>query len=189
MGLNIKPLLNIHMKRLFIFISILIYAIGSVYSENLTTAQIVQLAKSKSISEISSIAANNGYKLAYKKEGAKGYESYNVTDIAWAFNATYIPSLNSWKFSENFSAIKLLYNNVTNQPETIVYAVSNGSYFHQIRNQITSYGYAFYKEDTTTNSDAIGYCYYNDNLKMYAIFLEYCGRSNYQIHFYHLFIK
>lgn len=165
------------------FILILICTILSVYSANLTTAQIVQLANSKSISAISSIAGKNGYKLAYKKEGAKGYEGYNVMDMAWAFNTTYNPTLNRWEPFGDFSAIKLLYNNDTNQPEVIVYVVSDGANFHQIKNQITSYGYTLFEEDTTSHSDAIGYCYYNDILKLFAIFYEY-DDGGYEIQFY-----
>lgn len=64
--------------------------------------------------------------------------------MAWGYNATYIPSYNGWGYSGNFSAIKLLYNNTTKQPEAIVYVVPDGSYFHRIKSQITAYGYTFY---------------------------------------------
>jgi len=173
------------MKKFISFFLVIIISSISVFAGNLSTAQIAQLAKSKTIAAISSIASSNGYKLAYKKNGANGYEEYNVTDIAWAYNATYVPSLNGWDYLGNFSAIKLLYNNTTKRPETIVYIVSDGSYFHRIKSQITSYGYTFYNEDTNTFNNAIAYCYYNKTLKVYAIFTEYYGNGGYQIHFYH----
>jgi len=173
------------MKRICILLTSAIASIFYTEAGNLTTTQIVNLANSNSISSISSLATSNGYKLAYKRNGANGYEGYNVTDIAWAYNATYIPSVNGWDYSGSFSAIKLLYNNTTKKPETIVYVVSDGSYFHRIKNQITSFGYTFYKEDTNTFNNAIAYCYYNEKQKMYAIFAEYYGNGGYQIHFYH----
>lgn len=105
--------------------------------------------------------------------------------MAWAYNATYVPSMNGWDYTGNFSVIKLLYNNNTRQPETIVFVVSDGEYFHRIKNQITSYGYSFYQEDTNTFNNAVAYCYYNESLKMYAIFAEYYGNGGFQIHFYH----
>lgn len=173
------------MKRVGLLLSFIVSAILSASSANLSTDKIAQLAKAKTISAISNLAPSNGYKLAYKKNGAKGYEGYDVTDIAWAYNATYIPSMNGWDYSGNFSAIKLLYNNRTKQPESIVYVVSDGAYFHSIKNQITAYGYTFYQENTSTFNNAVAYCYYNDSLKMYAIFAEYYGNGGYQIHFYH----
>ena len=173
------------MKRVCLFLSCIFCSFFCALTANLSTAQLAQLVKAKTISAISKIATSNGYKLAYKKSGAKGYEGYNVTDIAWAYNATYVPSMNGWNFSGNFSAIKLLYNNSLKQPETIVFVVSDGAYFHRIKNQITSYGYIYYQEDTNTFSNAVAYCYYNESLKMFAIFAEYYGNGGYQIHFYH----
>ena len=101
------------MKRICILLTVAIASIFYTEAGNLTTTQIVNLANSNSISSISSLATSNGYKLAYKRNGANGYEGYNVTDIAWAYNATYIPSVNGWDYSGSFSAIKLLYNNTT----------------------------------------------------------------------------
>ena len=173
------------MKNFCLLLSLITCSIFSAFSSNLTTAQIAQLAKSKSISAISSIANSNGYKLAYKKNGARGWEGYDVTDMAWGYNATYVPSINNWSYSGNFSAIKLLYNNTSGVPESIVYVLSDGKYFHQIKTQISSYGYKFYMEDTNTFPDAIAYCYFNENLGMYAIFQEAYGNGGYQIHFYH----
>lgn len=173
------------MKKIIIFLTTILCFILSASAGNLTCSQIAQLAKAKTISAISKIASTNGYKLAYKKNGARGYEGYNVTDMAWAYNATYVPSMNGWDYAGNFSVIKLLYNNNTRQPETIVFVVSDGEYFHRIKNQITSYGYSFYQEDTNTFNNAVAYCYYNESLKMYAIFAEYYGNGGFQIHFYH----
>lgn len=173
------------MKRICFLLIMTLCVINNALGADLTTAQIAQLAKAKTISAISNLAVSNGYKLAYKKNGANGYESYNVTDIAWSYNARYIPSMNGWDYSGNFSAIKLLFNNNINQPESIVYVLSAGAYFHRIKDQITSYGYSFYKEDTSTFNNAVAYCYYNANLKIYAIFAEYYGNGGFQIHFYH----
>lgn len=172
------------MKRGSLFFLLLLCVVFNAISENLSTAQITQLAKAKTISTVSNIATSNGYKLAYKKSGAKGYEGYNVTDIAWAYNATYVPSINGWDYFGSFSVIKLLYNNSSKQPETIVFVVSDGTYFHRIKNQISSYGYILFKEDTNMFNNAIAYCYYNESLKKYAIFAEYYGNSAYQIHFF-----
>lgn len=150
---------------------------------NLTTSQLVKLVQCKTISEISSIATSNGYKLSYKRDGAKGYEGYNVTDIAWAYNAKYVPATNQWTFTGNYTAIKLLYNNSTKSPETIVYVVSDGTTFNTIRNQISNFGYQFYQEDINLFRDAVAYCYYNPNVGIFATFAEYYN-GTYQIHFY-----
>lgn len=172
------------MRKTGLTLVLLILSSINLIAGNLTTSQLVTLAKSKTISEISSIASNNGYKLQYKKSGAKGWENYDVTDMAWAYNASYIPSINNWEYTGSFSAIKLLYNNKTRTPESVVYVLSSGTDFHTIRNQISSYGFQFYQEDVNTFKDAIAYCYYNENLRMYAIFAEYFNNSGYQIHFY-----
>ena len=172
------------MKKVFILIVIVLTSFSILAAGNLTTSQLVTLAKSKTISEISSIASNNGYKLQYKKSGAKGWENYDVTDMAWAYNATYLPSINNWEYTGSFSAIKLLYNNKDRTAERIVYVLSSGTDFHTIKNQISSYGFQFYQEDVNTFKDAIAYCYYNENLRMYAIFAEYFNNGGYQIHFY-----
>lgn len=174
------------MKKTILLFPIFFCCFLSALSSNLSTAQIAQLAKSKTISAISSLATSNGYKLSYKKNGANGYEGYNVTDIAWAYNATYVPAMNGWDYTDNFSAIKLLYNNSTRQPETIVFVLSDGTYFNRIINEISSYGYKFYKEDTSTFNNAVAYCYFNETLHICAIFKEYCGNGGYEIHFlYH----
>ena len=41
----------------------------------------------------------------------------------WAYNAKYVPAINSWEFTGNFTAIKLLYNNTSKMPESIVYVL------------------------------------------------------------------
>lgn len=171
------------MKRIFLILSSIIGIVHVALSADLSTEQIVQLAKASTISAISDLANSNGYKLAYKQNGANGFEGYDVTDIAWAYNATFNSSMNGWSYFGNFSAIRLLYNNRTKLPERIVYVVSDGTYFNRIKDQISSYGYVFYREDTNTFNDAVAYCYYNKNLGIYAIFTEYYGNGGYQIHF------
>lgn len=173
------------MKRicslLFLCFCTIIYG----HSSDLTTAQLAQLAKAKSISEVSSLAISNGYKLAYKKDGANGWEGYDVTDMAWGYNATYIPATNNWSYSGNFSAIKILYDNAKGVIANIAYVLSDSKYFLQIKTQITSFGYKLYREDTNTFPNSIAYCFYNENLGLYAIFQELYGNGGFQIHFYH----
>lgn len=170
------------MKSVCFCLSFILSAAFYALSSDLTTAQIATLAKAKSISAISDLATSNGYHLAYKKNGATGYEQYNVTDIAWAYNATYISSIDSWAYSGTYTAIKLLYNNTTKQPESIVFVVSDSAYFYRIKNQITIHGYSFYQEDPNIFNNAIAYCYYNNSLKIHAVFAEYYD-GGYQIHF------
>lgn len=173
------------MKHLISAIVFSLLVVGEVLAGNLNTAQVVKLANAKSISTVSSIANSNGYKLAYKHNGARGWEGYDMTDMAWSYNASYVASSNGWSYSGSFSAIKLLYNNSQNSSESIVYVVSDGKYFNQIKTQISSYGYTFYKEDTNIFPNSIAYCFFNDSLGIYAIFQESFGNGGYQIHFYH----
>lgn len=171
------------MKKLSIIFILIVISVGNLIAHNLTTEQLVKLVQCNTISGVSSIATSNGYKLAYKKEGAKGYENDDVTDIAWAYNATYVSATNQWSFVGSFTAIKLLYNNATKKPETIAYVVSNGTMFNSIRNQITNYGYEFFQENVNMFTDAVAYCYYNPDQGIYATFAEYYN-GTYQIHFF-----
>lgn len=170
-------------KIIFLFVLVVVFfTISS--AGNLTTNQLVKLVRATSISTISSIANENGYKLAYKHPGARGWENYDVTDMAWAYNAKYVPVINNWEYSGNFTAIKLLYNNTSKMPESIVYVLSSGTEFHKIKTQISTFGFEFYNEDINTFPNAVAYCYYNNQLRMYAIFVEYFNNGGYQIHFY-----
>ena len=80
--------------------------------------------------------------------------------------------------SGNFTAIKLLYNNTSKMPESIVYVLSSGTEFHKIKNQISTFGFEFYNEDVNTFPNAVAYCYYNSQLRMYAIFAEYFNNGD-----------
>lgn len=170
-------------KIIFLFVLVVVFFTTS-SAGNLTTNQLVKLVRATSISTISSIANENGYKLAYKHSGARGWENYDVTDMAWAYNAKYVPVINNWDYSGNFTAIKLLYNNTSKMPESIVYVLSSGTEFHKIKTQISTFGFEFYNEDINTFPNAVAYCYYNNQLRMYAIFVEYFNNGGYQIHFY-----
>lgn len=69
------------MQRLIVIFFFSACVLLGAHAKPLTTAQIAQLAKSRSIASVSSIATSNGYKLGYKRNGAVGYEDYDVTDM------------------------------------------------------------------------------------------------------------